>query len=177
MEDMRDDDRLKMQGLFFYEKDIGLIDKVLELFLKRSKAKCALLINADGILITSQGSLEYLESGDTDSLSTLIASTFSATKTWAQLLGVKQFSELHHESNEVNIFVKSIDKRALVTIIFDSDTKLGMIKLIAKELAKKLLEIFKKAEDNNMDDYFANFQEAATEGENSFHNVLDDLFG
>ena len=77
----KDDEKLKQDRLIFYSKDIELINSFLVMFLKRCQAKCAILIDKEGHLITVHGDTQ---SYDMDPICTLLASTFAATREWAK---------------------------------------------------------------------------------------------
>lgn len=140
---MREDEKLRQQRLAFYKQDIILIDKLLQMFLKRSQAKCAILIDKEGHLITMSGETQ---SYDMDTVCTLLAGTFAATREWAKLLGENEFSVLFHQGKKDSIQVTLVCERALLAVIFDDRTQLGLVRLISGEATKKLTEIFENAE-------------------------------
>jgi len=169
---MSEDQRLKLQRLIFYKDDIELIDKLLVLFLKRSQAKCAILIDKEGHLITMHGETKTY---DMDTVCTLLASTFAATREWAKLLGEEEFSVLFHQGKRDSIQVTLVGERTLLAVIFDERTQLGMVRLLCNEVAKKLEDIFKQAESKRTE-----FPEESFVGEgfsDSANKLLDDIFG
>lgn len=170
---MRDDDRLKLQRLVFYKEDVELIDKLLQMFLKRCQAKCAILIDKEGHLITQTGETNTY---DLDTVCTLLAGTFAATREWARLLGEDEFSVLFHQGKHDSIQVALVGDRALLAIIFDERTQLGLVRLMSSEVAKKLEKLFDEAEEKNL-----NSNEVMPEVGESFGadavGMLDDLFG
>ena len=174
MSDIKDDDRLRQHSLCFYEQEIERIHTILDHFLRRSQATCVMLIDVEGHLVTTRGELGDFDEHDFETLCTLLAGTFAATRTWAQLLGVKEFSELYHQGDEANILVKSIGYRALATIVFNDSTNLGLVKLMSGELGKKLQEIFQVAEEHGND--MPMFIDGIPD-ENDVKNKLDELFG
>lgn len=140
---MREDQKLKIQRLAFYQQDIMLIDKLLQMFLKRSQAKCAILIDKEGHLITMAGETQTYEM---DTICTLLAGTFAATREWAKLLGESEFSVLFHQGKRDSIQVTLVSDRALLSVIFDDRTQLGLVRLMSNEAAKKLGELFEQAD-------------------------------
>lgn len=170
---MKDDDKLKNHRLVFYSKDIELINKVLEMFLKRSQAKCAILIDKEGHLITTTGETEAY---DMDSICTLLAGTFAATREWARMLGEEEFSVLFHQGKKDSIQVTLVGDRALLAVVFDDRTQLGLVRLMSSEVSKKMTELFDKAEARSGDD--AEGLDLVGDGFNdSAQSLLDDLFG
>lgn len=168
---MREDQKLKMRRLAFYKQDILLIDKLLVMFLKRSQAKCAILIDKEGHLITMSGETQ---SYDMDTVCTLLAGTFAATREWAKLLGEKEFSVLFHQGQKDSIQVSLVGDRALLAVIFDERTQLGLVRLISTEAAKKLAEIFEQSDNRRPEE---DEQEFISDGfSDEAKGLLDKLF-
>jgi predicted regulator of Ras-like GTPase activity (Roadblock/LC7/MglB family) len=166
---MRDDDRLRQERLIFYKNDIDKIDRVLNEFLKLSQARCALIIDKEGHLVTRAG---LTESVDVDTISALVAGAFAATKEMARHLGEEEFSVLFHQGKKDSIHLTLIGDRTLLTIIFDERTTIGMVRLYANEAAKKLAKVFATAgkspgAEETMGEDFGD----------SAQDTLDDLFG
>ena len=80
-------ERLRQDRLTFYKEDVDQIDKLLAEFLRLSGAKCALLIDKEGHLVTKRGELRTI---DIDTISALVAGSFAATKEMARLLGEEE---------------------------------------------------------------------------------------
>lgn len=146
---MRAEDHLKNNRLIFYEKDVERIDRVLEEFLKLSGAKLALLVDREGHLVTRQGApVEF----DMDSVSALVAGSFAATKEMAHCLGEEEFSIMFHQGKKDSIQLTLVGDRALLGIIFDEATTIGMVRLYAQEASRRLAEIFEKSDCEKHDD-------------------------
>ena len=82
---------LRAQALVFYEADIQAIDSILEAFLKKSAARCALLVDQDGHMITAAGDTERV---DLDTISALVAGSFAATKALAHTRAIVRTNRL-----------------------------------------------------------------------------------
>ncbi len=142
-EHMSANDRLRHDRLTFYKDDIEKIDQILTEFLRLSGAKCALLIDKEGHLVTKRGEVRTI---DMDTISALVAGSFAATKEMARLLGEEEFTALYHQGQRDNIQLGLVGDRTLLTILFDDRTTVGMVRLYANETAKKLTEIYHVAE-------------------------------
>ena len=88
------DAELRAQALVFYETDIQAINSILEAFLKKSAARCALLVDQDGHMITASGDTDRI---DLDTISALVAGSFAATKALAKQFGEEEFTALFHQ--------------------------------------------------------------------------------
>jgi predicted regulator of Ras-like GTPase activity (Roadblock/LC7/MglB family) len=126
------------QDMIIYEEDVVKIEALLSKTLKGSEAKCALLVDKDGHLITKQG---FTHSLDTTALSALLAGSFASTKEIARLVGENEFSVLFHQGKKDHIHMSLIGERAILAIIFDDRTTIGMVRLYSKEVAQELTKI------------------------------------
>jgi predicted regulator of Ras-like GTPase activity (Roadblock/LC7/MglB family) len=140
---MSANERLRHDRLTFYKEDVEKIDRLLAEFLRLSGAKCALLIDKEGHLVTRRGEVRSI---DMDTISALVAGSFAATKEMARLLGEDEFTALYHQGMRDNIQLSLVGDRTLLTILFDDRTTVGMVRLYANETAKKLGDIFRHAE-------------------------------
>ena len=139
---MSQNERLRHDRLTFYKDDVDRIDKLLAEFLRLSGAKCALLIDKEGHLVTKRGELRTI---DIDTISALVAGSFAATKEMARLLGEDEFTAMFHQGERDNIQLSLVGDRTLLTILFDDRTTVGMVRLYAGETAKKLADIYHDA--------------------------------
>lgn len=153
------------------EADSAQLDALLREFLSVSGAKCALLVDKDGYLVTQQG--EAL-SFNKDTISALVAGGYGATKEIARLLGEDEFSVLYHQGKRESIQLTLISDRVLLTVIFDDRTTLGMVRLYSQEAARKIAMVLQNLDKTThavsgpalADDFAANAREK-----------LDNLFG
>jgi predicted regulator of Ras-like GTPase activity (Roadblock/LC7/MglB family) len=131
-------------SLIIYEEEIATIDERLKKMLKGAEAKCALLVDKDGHLITRQG---FTHSLDTTALAALLAGSFASTKEIAKLVGEPEFSVLFHQGKKDHIHMSIVGERSILVVIFDDRTTIGMVRLYAKETAKELTRVFQSIVD------------------------------
>jgi len=131
-------------SLIIYEEEIATIDELLKKMLKGAEAKCALLVDKDGHLITRQG---FTHSLDTTALAALLAGSFASTKEIAKLVGEPEFSVLFHQGKKDHIHMSIVGERSILVVIFDDRTTIGMVRLYAKESAKELAQVFQSIMD------------------------------
>ncbi len=149
-----------------YEEQVDQINAALLRMIKRAEAKCALLVDKDGHLITRQGFTQTL---DTTALSALLAGSFASTKEIARLVGEPEFSVLFHQGQKDHIHVSLVGERCILAVVFDDRTTIGMVRLYAKETGDRLKEIVSMAamdEDAGLDPKFAESAETR----------IDDMF-
>ena len=172
---MNDNRHLRENRLIFYREEIRSINKLLREFLKLSNAKCALLVDKEGHMITKQG---VTRSFDMDTISALVAGSFAATKEMARVLGEDEFSILFHQGKTDNIQLSLVGDRTLLTVIFDDSTTIGMVRLYANESARRLQEVFAQARTKAEKDPEGLNEEQIDAGFTaSAQNALDDILG
>lgn len=125
--------------LIIYEEEITQVDALISRLLKGCDAKCALLVDKDGHLITRKG---FTHSLDTTALAALLAGSFASTKEIARLVGEPEFSVLFHQGKNDHIHMSLVGERAILVVVFDDRTTIGMVRLYAKETAQELSRIF-----------------------------------
>lgn len=156
--------------LIIYEEEIEKIDSLLTKLLKGAEAKCALLVDKDGHLITRQG---FTHSLDTTALAALLAGSFASTKEIARLVGETEFSVLFHQGKKDHIHMSLVGERSILVVIFDDRTTIGMVRLYSKETAVELAKIFAALANRSEDESHITVTEdfAASAGDK-----LDDIF-
>ena len=127
--------------LIIYEEEINLIESLMSRMLKGAEAKCALLVDKDGHLITRQG---FTHSLDTTALAALLAGSFASTREIARLVGEEEFSVLFHQGKKDHIHMSLVGERSILVVIFDDRTTIGMVRLYAKEASAELARIFEQ---------------------------------
>lgn len=123
----------------FEERDFNRIDKLLQAFLFDSSARCTLLIDRTGQLVTTAG-----EKPDFDStaFASLAAADFSANDQLASMIGENEFSSLFHQGEKESMYLADVAKRVILVVLFDNRTTLGMIRIKVKGVVRELSEIF-----------------------------------
>ncbi|MBU1317633.1 MAG: roadblock/LC7 domain-containing protein [candidate division Zixibacteria bacterium] len=156
-------------SLIIYQAETERINLTLKKLLKGSEAKCALLVDKDGHLVTRQG---FTQSLDTTSLAALLAGSFASTREIAKLVGEPEFSVLFHQGKRDHIHMSLVGDRSILVVVFDDRTTIGMVRLYAKEASVDLEQIFAdtlakgSADSNGLTDEFT-----ASAGDK-----LDDIF-
>lgn len=166
---MSTNQKFRRDRLVFYERDVARFDGELDGFLELSGARCALLIDKEGHIVTRRGDVVQ---SSVESISALVAGTFAATREMARLLGEEQFTTMFHQGGRDSIQVSLVGDRALFAMVFDDRTNLGLVRYYAVEACKRLSTILGEIESRSGDDgpqLASNFSQSATE-------ALDRLF-
>ena len=125
----------------FEERDFQRIDRMLQAFLYDSAARCALLVDRTGQLVTSAGERPEF---DTTAFASLAAADFSANDQLASMIGENEFSSLFHQGEKESMYLADVARRVILVVLFDNRTTLGMIRIKVKALVKELSEIFRE---------------------------------
>jgi predicted regulator of Ras-like GTPase activity (Roadblock/LC7/MglB family) len=128
------------QQLVLYEEEFRLIAAVCERLTREANAKAVLLVDKNGQFITSHGEVEHL---DTTSLASLTAGNIAATSGLAKLIGEKEFPNVFHEGEKDNLHLSIVAQRAILVVMFDSRSSLGLVRLRVKKSSEELTNIFK----------------------------------
>lgn len=98
----------------------------MERLLQESGAHAALLVDRGGQLLVQAGDPPAF---DATTFATLTAADFSANDQLARLLGETDFTSLFHQGERESMLVADVARRAILVVLFDSRTTLGLVRL------------------------------------------------
>lgn len=124
---------------FFTPKILERVEEELRNFRQIAKARVAFLIDRNGQLLGQAGDSETV---DTTAIAALTASNVAASKAIADLLGEQEFGGVFHEGDKEHIHLSVVGGRAILVVLFDADTSIGLVRLRVKKTAMKLVELF-----------------------------------
>ena len=166
---MNRDEALRSQRLVFYANDVERLDGELDTFLELSKARCVLLVDKEGHLVTRRGDAMNTSM---EAISALIAGSFAATKEMARLLGETEFSILFHQGERDSIQLQLIGDRTLMAAMFDGRTNLGLVRFYAQESAERIAKLFESIDGEEREGEATLSEEFGNDAE----DALDRLF-
>jgi predicted regulator of Ras-like GTPase activity (Roadblock/LC7/MglB family) len=164
---------LRQEDLVIYEEQLEKIEKALRRLIKEAQAKCVLLVDKDGHLITREG---FTQSLDTTALAALLAGSFASTREIARLVGEPEFSVLFHQGKKDHIHITLVGERTILAVIFDDRTTIGMVRLYAKEASENLERILYFTEHRKPQAEAEKKADADSEFSTSLESRLDDVF-
>jgi predicted regulator of Ras-like GTPase activity (Roadblock/LC7/MglB family) len=127
------------QQMVMYEAEFKQIAALCERLTREANAKAVLLVDRNGQFITSHGEVENL---DTTSLASLTAGNIAATSGLAKLIGEKEFPNVFHEGERDNLHLSIVAQRAILVVMFDQRSSLGLVRLRVKKTSDELARIF-----------------------------------
>ena len=125
--------------LVMYPEEQAQIGTVCGRLCKDANAKAVLLIGKDGQEIATAGETGHL---DITSLSSLTAGNVAATGGIAKLIAEKEFTGQFHEGERTNVHISIVAQRAILVVLFDERSSLGLVRLRVKKSAETLGHIF-----------------------------------
>ena len=123
----------------FTKDDQTAISQVLERFLSESQAKCALIVDRSGQLVTTAGEPPRF---DAQAFASLTAADFSANDQLARLVGETDFNTLFHQGERESMLLADVARRVILVVLFDNKTTLGLVKLKLKSTVDQLTRQF-----------------------------------
>lgn len=128
--------------LFLFKEDHEALESSIKKLLKDSEANAVFLIDKNGQQLSAAGDYQDI---DTTALATLTAGNVAATDGLAKLLGERGFTILFHEGERDNIHISIVGEMAILVVIFDERTSVGMVRLRVKQSTAALENIIKNA--------------------------------
>src|SRR5207245_1556498 len=125
--------------LVMYEEEYQQIKDTLHRLQVDSNSKIVFLVDKNGQQIAVEGDMRGV---DATSLASLTAGNVAATDGLAKLIGEKEFSILFHEGERDNIHISLVAQRAIVVVIFDEKSSLGLVRLRVKKASQELNDVF-----------------------------------
>lgn len=122
-----------------YEEEFRGLEEALRRLRQEANARAVFLIDKNGQQIAADGDLDRY---DTTSLASLTAGNVAATDGLAKLIGEREFSVLFHEGEQDHIHISIVAKRAILVVIFDERSSLGLVRLRVKRAGAELERIF-----------------------------------
>jgi predicted regulator of Ras-like GTPase activity (Roadblock/LC7/MglB family) len=120
--------------------------EVLEEFLDKSEASFAMVIERGGSVLSQSGTIP--EAADADIVAALGAGSFAATKELALRIGEPEFSSLHQQGENHQIFMAGVNDDTILVIIFGHQTTLGLVRFYAGRTLKQISGVLEENRAN-----------------------------
>ena len=122
-----------------YEEEFRRLEDALQRLRYDASAKAVFLIDKNGQQIAAAGEIEAF---DSTSLASLTAGNVAATDGLARLIGEREFSVLFHEGMRDHIHISIVARRAILLVIFDERSSLGLVRLRVKRSSAEMEKVF-----------------------------------
>lgn len=122
---------------FLGADDVRCFEELLNGFVTETRAECAMLVDRTGRLLCRAGHAEEL---DETAFASLASADFAASDQLASLLGESEFTSLYHHGAQRSMFLADIRGTAILAVLFDTRTTLGMVRITTKSLVPQFGE-------------------------------------
>jgi predicted regulator of Ras-like GTPase activity (Roadblock/LC7/MglB family) len=129
---------MAVADLVLLEADHGRLVAVLERLRQDANAKLVFLLDKNGQHLALSGDLDAI---DPTSLASLTAGNVAATDGLAKLIGEREFSILFHEGERDNLHINVVAGTAILLVLFDLRSSLGLVRLRVKKATADLAAI------------------------------------
>ena len=130
---------MSFDHLVMYQEEFQRLEEALKRLRQEANARAVFLIDKNGQQIAASGETWEF---DTTSLASLTAGNVAATDGLAKLIGEREFSVLFHEGQRDHIHISIVAKRAILLVIFDERSSLGLVRLRVKKASQELSDVF-----------------------------------
>lgn len=120
-------------------EDYDRLEHVLLAFVAEADAQCAIVMDRTGRLLAMSGETAGL---DGIAFASLAAADFSASDQLARLLGEEECSTLVHQGESRSMYLADIEGNAVLAVLFDDRSTLGLVRLKAKDTLQELAAVF-----------------------------------
>jgi predicted regulator of Ras-like GTPase activity (Roadblock/LC7/MglB family) len=120
---------------------------VLDDFLEKSEANFAMVIERGGSVLSQCGDIP--ESTDTTIVAALAAGSFAATKELALRIGEQEFTALHQQGENSQLFMVAVCEDAVLVTVFGNQTTLGLVRFYSGRAVKQVATILDQARSND----------------------------
>jgi len=125
----------------------ALLD-VLEDFLEKSEANFAMVIERGGSVLSQCGTIPA--DTDTSIVAALAAGSFAATKELALRIGEQEFSALHQQGENSQLFMVSVCDDAVLVTVFGNQTTLGLVRFYSGRAVKQIGTVLDEARSHHI---------------------------
>ncbi|GAC1450527.1 MAG: roadblock/LC7 domain-containing protein [Ktedonobacterales bacterium] len=128
-------------NLVVSESDQGNVARVLGRLSQTTSASHVLLLDKGGQLISAQG-----QGGQRDivALGALLAGAFGSSRQVAAILGERDFRAIYQQGLHESIHTSLVGEQWLLVIVFDRQTHVGLVKLLARRAVEDLEAVLER---------------------------------
>jgi len=150
------------------EQDYQRLTEAVSRLHRETSAKVVFLFDRNGQQITMQGATLGI---DVTSFASLTAGNVAATEGLAKLVGENAFPAQYHEGVQNSIYIATLEKKAILVVVFNEYSSVGLVRLRVK---RAILELNKVYEDIAQKELLSSSQDENVEGFPSFGDISEE---
>lgn len=116
---------------------------VLEDYLDKTEANYTMVIERGGSILSELGTIP--ESPDMTIVAALAAGSFAATKELALRIGEREFTSLHQQGENYQIFMCYVSEYAVLITVFGNQTTLGLVRFYSARTVKQIAQVLEES--------------------------------
>jgi predicted regulator of Ras-like GTPase activity (Roadblock/LC7/MglB family) len=159
-----------LSNLVVSESELGNIVRVLGRITLETGASQVLLLDKSGQLISAQGQAAQR---DALALGALLAGAFSSSRQVAAILGERDFRDILQQGVHESINTSLIGDQWLLVIVFDKQTHVGLVKVLARKATDELERVLERVRTGGVP---VKEQVVNVQFRNSVDSTIDQLF-
>lgn len=129
------------ENFVIYNEEYVLIKDILQKLKIQTHAQAVFITDSEGHCIASSGEMDEI---NLNSISSLIAGSVAAINSIAQMLGIDNFAAVLNESTRQSLHISLINERAMLVVIFDNTSNLGLVRYRVRTALDALVKVFIK---------------------------------
>lgn len=127
---------------FLGQQEHQRLDDLLVAYLREAGVRTAMVLDRAGRLIVQAGEQNDF---DVTTFASLAAADFAAGDQLAVLLGEREFASLYHHGEQQSMYLADVGGRAILAVLFDSHTTLGLVRVMSRKYVPQLGGVFDDA--------------------------------
>ncbi len=133
---------MQASSLILREEDhrriVGLVERLLE----EANGRLVALVDRNGQPLALAGNLPGV---DQTALASLAAGNVAATEGLARMIGERTFLSMYHEGDEEHLYYAAVGETALLVVVFDARSSLGLVRLRVRQVAPEIATVLEEA--------------------------------
>jgi predicted regulator of Ras-like GTPase activity (Roadblock/LC7/MglB family) len=126
---------------FLFEQDHSKLVEIIARLQADTSARAVFLFDRNGQKIAMHGATGQI---DITGFASLAAGNVAATEALARLIGEKEFPSQFHEGLRNHIYMAAIGRKAILVVIFNERSSIGLVRLRVKRVLVELSQAFEE---------------------------------
>ncbi|HID64151.1 MAG TPA: hypothetical protein EYP49_15640 [Anaerolineae bacterium] len=136
---------MREKSVAFSRSQMGEIEACLDELVRNTGAREVLLADTTGRLISARGRLGERESTATG-VAALSAGGYAAMVEMARYFEIEtEFRQITYEGEYHSIYSSNVSNTLVITVVFDHNVKLGIVRAFTKQATQRLQDIVTRA--------------------------------
>ena len=127
------------ENFIIYDEEYVQIKDILQRLKTHTHAITVFITDTEGHCIASSGEMDEV---NLSSIASLIAGSVAAINSIAQMLKIDNFSAILNESTRESLHISLISDRAMLVVIFDNTSNLGLVRYRVRAALEELIRVF-----------------------------------